>query len=184
MSLRLNPAVICFSSRIGAGKSSLATSLGEFLGWAHASFGDYVREVANIRRLGESREALQQIGEELVSSSLEPFTRAVLSRAAWQHGCTIDGIRHVQVLDLITKVVEPLPVFLIFIDIEENIRRQRLLNRRMTDAEINTADQHSTEMQVKTLLRERADLRVNGTKDIPELIDEIVAWLQSARPSF
>jgi len=179
MPVRLKPAVICFSSAIGGGKSTLGASISEFLGWPHTSFGDYVREIARDRGLGDSRETLQQIGEELVSTSLEPFTHAVLSRVAWPEGCIIDGLRHLQVLDMIKRIVAPLPVFLVFIDIEEKLRRQRLLARGMTEEEIDAADRHSTEIQVRTVLRDKADLRVDGKKDIEQLINEITVHLSA-----
>ena len=177
MSLRLKPGVICFSSFIGAGKSRLTVSLSEFLEWPHTSFGDYVRETARKRGAGESREILQQIGEELVSTSLEPFTRAVASRVAWREGCIFDGLRHVQVLDTIKNIVNPLPVFVVFIDVEEQIRRRRLLDRGMTEKEIDDADRHTTEIQVRTAIRDRADLRVNGNENIPQLVNDISTFL-------
>src|ERR1700675_4282407 len=107
MDVRLRPAFICFSSRMGAGKSTLATSLANFLGWPHTSFGDYVRSIADQRGAGQSREALQQIGDELVSKSLEPFSRAVVSRVTWQEGCIVDGVRHLQVLRTLRELVTP-----------------------------------------------------------------------------
>ena len=177
MPLRLKPAVICFSSLIGAGKSSLTVSLCEFLGWPHTSFGDYVRETARARGLGDSREILQQVGEELVTTSIEPFTRAVISQIAWQQGCTIDGLRHVQVLDMVKKIVTPLSVVVVFIEIEERVRRQRLFDRGMTEAEIDAADRHTTEAQVRTVIRENADLRVDGNKNTPQVVNEIMTRL-------
>ncbi len=178
MDVRLKPAVICFSSRIGAGKSTLATSLATSLGWPHTSFGDYVRGVADQRGTGQSREVLQQIGEELVSTNLEPFTRAVISRVAWQQGCVVDGIRHMQVLRTLKKIVSPLLTFLVFIDIDESVRRQRLRQRGMTEDEIDAADRHETEAQVRDLLKQQADIRLDGIRDVPELVHEIRSFME------
>jgi dephospho-CoA kinase len=182
MDVRLKPAVVCLSSRMGAGKSTLAISLADSLGWTHTSFGDYVRAVADQRGSGQSREALQQIGEDLVSNSLEPFTRAVISRVPWQRGCVIDGIRHLEVLATIKRIVSPLSVFLVFIDISEAIRKQRLRDRGMTDQQIDAADQHEIEAQVGTVITEQADLHVDGLSEIQPTVDQIRQFLEERAP--
>lgn len=178
MYVRLKPAVICFSSRIGAGKSTLSLSLANSLGWPHTSFGDYVRGVADQRDAGHSREVLQQIGEELVSTNLEPFTRAVISRVAWQQGCVVDGIRHMQVLHSLRKIVSPLQTFLVFIDLDESVRRQRLLDRGMTEQAIDAADQHETEAQVRSVIEAQAELHVNGFLEISGLVDQVRRFME------
>jgi cytidylate kinase len=177
MDVRLKPAVVCFSSRMGAGKSTLASSLATSLGWPHTSFGDHVRGVANQRGAGESREVLQQIGEELVSTNLEAFTRAVISRVAWEKGCVVEGIRHVQVLRALRTIASPLPIFLVFLDIDESVRRQRLRQRGMTNAEIDAADGHTTEAQVRETLKQEADIRLDGARDVPELVRDIRTFI-------
>ena len=163
---------------MGAGKSTLATSLANSLGWPHTGFGDYVRGVADQRGAGQSREVLQQIGEELVSTGLEPFTHGVISRVAWQQGCVVDGIRHVQVLRTLKTIVTPLSVFLVFIDIDESVRRQRLRQRGMTEQEIDAADRHETEAQVRHLLKRQAAICLDGTRDVPELVNEIRSFIE------
>lgn len=178
MDVRLKPAVICFSSPMGAGKSTLAISLANSLGWLHTSFGDYVRSVADQRGAGQSREVLQQIGEELISTSLESFTRAVVSRVPWQQGCVVDGVRHMEVLAAIKQIVIPLPVFLVFIDIPEAVRKQRLRDRGMTDQEIDSADHHEIEAQVRTVISEQADLHVDGLWEIQSTVNQIRQFLE------
>lgn len=178
MDVRLKPAVICFSSRIGAGKSTLSTSVANSLGWPHSSFGAYVRGVADKRGAGHSREVLQQIGEELVSTNLERFTRAVISGVAWQEGCVVDGIRHMRVLDTLKSIVSPLPTFLVFIGVDEPVRRQRLRERGLTEEEIDAADEHETEGQVRTVIEEQADLRVNGLLEIRALVDQVRRFVE------
>lgn len=178
MPIRLRPAIICFSSPIGAGKSTLATSLADSFDWPHTSFGDYVRRIARERDLQQSRDVLQRIGEELVSTSLEPFTRAVVSRVTWQQGCVIDGLRHMQVLRTIRQIVSPLPVFVVFIDVDEAVRRKRLRERGVSDHDIDAADQHETEAQVRTAIRKQADLHLNGQTEIPLLIKQIREFLE------
>lgn len=170
MDVRLKPAVICLSSRMGAGKSTLASSLASSLGWVHTSFGDYVREIAMQRGSEQSREVLQQIGEELISTNVQSFSQAVISQIDWQEGCVIDGIRHIQVLRTIKGIVRPLPTFLVFVDIDESVRRKRLRERGMTDRQIDDADRHSTEAQIGSVLKQQADILLDGSHDIAELL--------------
>jgi dephospho-CoA kinase len=170
MDVRLKPAVICFSSRMGAGKSTLANSLAGSLGWGHTSFGDYVREIARQRGSEQSREVLQQIGEELISTDVQAFSQAVISEVDWQKGCVVDGIRHIQVLQAIKVIVRPLPTFLVFVEVDESVRRKRLRERGMTDEQIDAADQHSTEAQIGGALKQQADIVLDGSRDISELV--------------
>jgi cytidylate kinase len=170
MDVRLKPAVICLSSPIGAGKSTLANSLASALGWGHVSFGNYIREIAKQRGLDQSREALQQIGEQLISQNVQSFSQAVITQIEWRNGCVIDGIRHSEVLEAIKNIVNPLPTFLVFVDIKESIRRKRLHERGMTNNQIDTADRHSTEAQVRGGLKHKADIVLDGSCDIPDLV--------------
>jgi len=178
MDVRLKPAVICLSSRMGAGKSTLANSLAGALGWAHTSFGDYVREIARQRGSDQSREALQQIGEELISTNVQSFSQAVISQLDWRNGCVIDGIRHRQVFQAIENIVNPLPTFLVFVDIDESVRRKRLHERGMTDDQIDAADRHSTEAQVRGTLKQHADIVLDGSRDIPDLVIAVRTFIQ------
>jgi dephospho-CoA kinase len=182
MDVRLRPAVICLSSRIGAGKSTLADSLASALGWTHTSFGGYVRQIAKQRGSDQSREALQRIGEELISTNVQSFSQAVISQIDWRNGCVIDGIRHNQVLQAIKNIVNPLPTFLVFVDIDESVRRKRLHERGMTDNQIDAADRHSTEAQVRSGLKQEADIVLDGSRDIPDLVMAVRTFIQGEHP--
>ena len=179
MDVRLKPVVICLSSRIGAGKSSLANSLATAVGWGHTSFGDYVREIAKQRGSDPSREVLQQIGEELISADVQSFSQAVISQTDWQRGCVIDGIRHIQAYQAIKKIVSPLPTYLVFVDIDESVRRKRLHERGMTDNQIDAADRHSTEAQVRGVLKQQADIVLEGSRDIPDLVMAVRTFIHA-----
>jgi adenylate kinase family enzyme len=182
MDVRLKPAVICFSSLMGAGKSTLAISLANSLGWPHTSFGGYVREIAQQRGSDQSREALQQIGEELISTNVQTFSQAVISQIDWRKGCVIDGIRHNQVLQAIKNIVNPLPTFLVFVNIDESVRRKRLHERGMTDNQIDAADGHSTETQVRARLKQEADIVLDGSRDIPDLVMAVRTLIHGKHP--
>jgi dephospho-CoA kinase len=175
----MNPCVIALSSRIGAGKSTIAKALSERLGWPRVSFGDYVRDVARSQGVQESRSTLQELGESLIQPDAAGFAKAVLSKVGFKSGAVVDGIRHLEILCALQKIAAPLSVHLIYVDIAEEMRIQRLTERGMTADEIAMADSHSTEMQVRESLREKAALYVRGDDDTWKTLDVIIGWLKS-----
>jgi dephospho-CoA kinase len=175
----MNPSVIALSSRIGAGKSTIARALAERLGWPRVSFGDYVREVARNQGMEESRTVLQEVGESLVKEDAAGFTRAVLSRVNFKSGAVVDGVRHMEILHALEGLAAPLAVYLIYVDTAETTRIQRLTERGMAADEIKVADSHSTEVQVRGVLRENAALQTCGGGNTSEAVDAIVGWLNS-----
>ena len=162
---------------MGAGKSTIARALSERFGIPRVSFGDYVREVARARNLQESRPALQELGESLVREDPDRFARAVLSKVDFTSGAVIDGIRHIEILEAITKVVFPLLIVLVYVECDEQIRIRRLVERGMKVEEIRAADRHSTEMQVAGPLRARAVLEVRGDSDAAQAVDKVSEWM-------
>lgn len=175
----MNPSVVALSSRIGAGKSTIARALSQRLDWPRVSFGDYVREFAQNQGIQESRTTLQEIGESLVQQDAAGFTRAVLSKVNFGSGAVVDGVRHMEVLHALQELVTPLPVSLIYVETDEQVRIQRLAQRGMTVDEIKTADSHSTEVQVRGALREIAVLHARGDGDTAKTVDMIQEWLRN-----
>jgi dephospho-CoA kinase len=175
----MNPSVIALSSRIGAGKSTIAKAVSERLGWPRVSFGDYVREIARNQGMQESRATLQELGESLVQNDAAGFTKAVLSKVNFRSGAVVDGVRHMEILHALQRLAAPLPVHLIYVDTAEEVRIQRLTERGMTAEEIKTADSHSTEVQVRGSLREKAALHTRGDGDTSKTADMIVGWLKN-----
>jgi dephospho-CoA kinase len=175
----MNPCVIALSSRIGAGKSTIARAVSGRLGWPRVSFGDYVRKAARNQWVQESRATLQEVGESLVKQDATGFAGAVLSKVNFKSGAVVDGVRHMEILHALQNLVAPLPVHLIYVETDEQARIQRLTERGMTADEIKAADSHSTEVQVRGALRENAALRVRGDGDTSGTVDIILEWLKN-----
>src|SRR6478609_5730788 len=100
--------VVCFSGRIGSGKTSVTDALSNALGWPKAGFGDYLRE--RIKREGgdsTSRQALQDLGQSLVDSDADGFCADVISSASFVPGgnLVLEGIRHVDIYRRIARLV-------------------------------------------------------------------------------
>ncbi len=157
------PIAAAFAGRIGTGKSSLSIALAADMHWKRASFGDFVRSIAEERGVVNSRHNLQEIGAELESSDAFAFCRDVLNFAGWISGepVVIDGIRHVRVLEIVRELIAPIPLLFVYLDGEEQSRKARLLRRDGVDgASFVDAESHSTERDVASRLPELADLRL------------------------
>jgi cytidylate kinase len=169
--------IIALSSSIGAGKSSVARALAEYFGIPRISCGDYVREVAQQRGIDTSRVGLQELGESLVEIDPRDFSRAVLARGNWKAGAVIDGVRHFEIYEALQQLAAPLPVLLVYVEVDEAVRLQRLAERGMSPEEINASGAHSTEVQVRDVLRDRAVLRLRGDRDTAETVGLLSEWL-------
>jgi dephospho-CoA kinase len=178
----MKPAILTFSGPIASGKSALSNKLAQTFHWSRVSFGDYVRSVADTRKMPKTREVLQAIGTELVASDLEKFCNSVLEQVSWQHGqpLIIDGIRHINVLKTLQKLVAPMELYLIFITIDEAVQANRLIERGPNELlALQALELDATEQQVGTYLRDKADFVVDGSRSIEEATQDVTGWLQS-----
>ena len=174
--------VLAFSGSIGSGKSTLSLSVAKALTWPYISFGNYVRTVALLRGLGESREVLQEVGESLIQEGWEQFCKSVLAQATWKPGepLVVDGIRHVEAVEMLRLLVVPSELLLIHITLNDLTRKTRLNKRSPADyAKMERIEDHSTEVQVKRRLPEIANLKVSGERSIDDIIHEILIWVQN-----
>jgi len=173
--------VIAFAGQIGSGKSTISIALAEALGLSRASFGDHVRSVAKQRGLTQDRKMLQIIGSELIKNGWGPFCKAVLSQAGWKRGDSIivDGIRHIEAIETLRQMTAPLKFVQIFISIEEEDRKSRLMSKGIMDKKGKSIiESHSTEAQVYSLHNE-ANLVLDGTQPISELVRQIIGFINS-----
>lgn len=177
-----NELVIGVIGKIASGKSSLARTLSSAYGCPYVSFGDEVRRVAGERNLPDSREILQAIGAELVATKPVEFCEAVLAQSSWTKSrcMIIDGIRHVQIVEILRRMVAPSGLRLVFVETPEDVRDERLARESVRNAEArHRIEQHSTEAQVDSILAQMADLVVDGTKPVDQLVTEIKNSLAS-----
>ena len=182
----MTPLVLAVAGSIGSGKSTLAHGVAAALDWPVLGFGDYVRQIAHQQGQEESRAVLQEIGAALVAAGEDGFCRAVLGAAGWAPGqsLVIEGVRHVEIVLALRRLVRPTPLKLVFVAVDEDIRQERLQTRALADAaQLPQIDQHSTEIQVKAALAPLADLVVDGTQLPGTLIKEIVSWAQQQTES-
>jgi dephospho-CoA kinase len=165
--------VIAFAGAKGSGKSAISHALAERLHVQRVGFGDYIRNEAQRRGLPNTTEALQALGELLISKGWEPFCTKVLAQAPWNRNedLIVDGIRHVQAIWTLRKITAPAELFLIFVNTDVTVRLARLETRDLVSkADLQKIEAHSTEADAKQELPERANLIIDGTRPLPELL--------------
>jgi len=175
--------VLAISGRIGAGKSSLAAELHKLLGWPRASFGEFVRAEANRRQLVESRENLQDLGAELITTLGWPEfcarTLAAVGLGANSVPCVVEGVRHVDALTALRDFFAPVPVYLVHVEVPDEQRAQRMASEGIDSRQAEGWAQHSTERDVAHALPAAADVRVATAGTVEEAVRVVSDWLES-----
>lgn len=173
--------VLGFAGGIKSGKSTLAEAVACDQGCACVSFGSYVRSIAREQDKGESREVLQQIGECLIDGGIPAFCNVVLGQAEWHRGqaLVIDGIRHVDIVTELRRVVQPYVFRLVYVSLDPAVRESRLRKTEVTSLEV--LEQHSTEIDVRAALPRIADLTLDGERRVDDLVADVRAWLVACR---
>src|SRR5262249_926088 len=119
--------VVCFSGRIGSGKTSVSRAVALQLRAAWTGFGEFMREAAVERGLDPGcRDVLQALGERLIAEQgVNWLCHEVIRRANWTPGqpLVIDGVRHIAVLDELRSQLSGHPLVLIHLDLVRNTQR-------------------------------------------------------------
>ncbi len=173
---------IAFAGKIGSGKTEITTALAKALDWPRASFGDYVRHMVRERGLEQTRENLQVVGTELLRQSPREFCRAVLLFSGWRPGANllIDGLRHSETVGILTVLVAPARLKIVFLAISEATSAQRLQHREgWNQGAIANVESHSSESQVSSVIRNLADVEINGERSVEQVKGEILEWIQN-----
>jgi shikimate kinase len=175
--------VLAFSGRIGSGKTSISREVAKSTGYKYASFGDHVRQVALYLDLDASRrEVLQDLGWFLARYP-EQLCRRVLQQADYQQGepLVIDGVRTVEVLEVLRSQVAPSRLLLVYVAADEDTLIDRARHEGRYPTNLHLLEQHPIEEQTLTTLPEKADIVVRNDDSYPikeavrEIIGRIVA---------
>lgn len=177
----LIPACLALVGRIGSGKTTLSVYLSAKIGWPALSLSAFLSSRLDQEGEPQSRKALQDLGMSWIRSDALGFCRAALTFAQWQphEGLIIDGIRDIILFDGFRTLMNPMPALLIFLDIDEEKRRDRLSRVRSLGTEQVLHDElHPIEQGVEALKR-NADLVLDGTRPPAELYAKITKKLSA-----
>lgn len=173
--------LLCFSGAIGSGKSSVSVAVAESLGWPRTAFGDYVR--AEVARTGGDptlRQALQDFGQARVDADAVGFCRDVLAYGGFISGVNfiIDGVRHLDIYSILTRLAEPTKARLIFL-VAEDVSRARRVEQRGDQGDLVSADQHRVEADLRDSLPQAANATVDASKPLATVVGECLEYARS-----
>ena len=105
------------------------------------------------------------------------FCCAVLDDAGWHPGesAVVEGIRHVRIWETLKSIVAPQPIYLVYLEAPEELRRARLQERGAQEANcLAKAEAHSTERDVIAELPRLANLVLSTEgKGVADLVRAI-----------
>lgn len=173
-------SAVAFSGRIKSGKTTVARRVATALSLPFASFGDFVRLEAESRGLDSTdRTILQGIGQEFVEAGLSKFCIKVLDAAEWKSGSplVVDGVRHVDVLHELRRLLSPVPIRLVYVHVDDAIQADRFASTDKTNCRA-AIENHSTESDVKTKLIAIADINLNTELSIDDAVAAVLEFLR------
>ena len=135
----------------GSGQDTLADSICRLLGYQKYSTGDILRNIAESRKLRETRTVLREIRKECDNKYGKSYipniiTNDILSRQ--KTDAVITGIRTVEEYEIFK---EKLDMKLIFVFADEDIRLQRMLNRK-SEKDASSLDELKEQMKIEKSL--------------------------------
>ena len=165
------PLVLALVGPIASGKTTIGVALANSLGVPFGSFGKIIRMIARSKGLPESRATLQRLGQELVNRDPTHLCSDVLTAAGWRPGMSavIEGLRHPSVLAALRRLTKPVPVRVVYVDVDLDTTFSRTSLSARTIAQYR-AD--PTEREVPDL-RATADFCVSGVSPVDQTVTEI-----------
>jgi cytidylate kinase len=176
--------IIAFSGSSQTGKTELGRRLAEYCHCKFVSFGDFVRQQARNRGIGDpSRADLQNLGQQLVQSDVVDFCRAVLETVQFSSGerLVVDGVRHIEALNAISTIAGCQPIKLIYLHASMKVRESRELDRNRQET-LDEIDAHPVESQTNHEIKQLADFVVDAGRDVEESFSLILKWLSHECP--
>lgn len=177
--------VVALAGAPASGKTTVAQTVAQAIGAARVGFGDLVRAEVRARGLSESRTEWQEVGSRMLTAlGTDGFVAATL-RAS---GLTVDdvpvvwdGVRHVEIADMLRDLYAPTPVVLAVLRPPEHERRGRVLREAGSVDQLQRWERHDTEQHLGELTR-RADI-VCRTAVIEDAVEAILRTARDASAS-
>ena len=122
---------------------------------------------------------LQNLGQTLVTRDPDQFCREVLAQAAFIPGSSLllDGIRHVDIQQRVTRLAVPSRTCLIHLAAEDEIVTKRLRERGGSEGEFRRAEAHEVEQDLVTSLPLIADAVINSGQPAAAVLAECIMVL-------
>ena len=166
--------LVCFSGKIGSGKTSVSRGVASALGCRQTSFSAYLKaQMAERGGNPECRRGLQDLGQSRVEDDMESFCRDVLVAGGFVVGedFVLDGVRHVGAIPYLIRIATPSEVRLIFLEAGADVRSARV-ERRSDSAgrDFERATSHVVEADMEADLPAAADAVFDGSLPLEETV--------------
>lgn len=166
---------ILIIGKICSGKSTLANDLSLWLNTPKCSFGRYLLNYAQENKLQTDRDALQALGDSLIRDDHSKFlSDVVIYSGSKSRKMIFEGVRHEAILQDIRKMSKN--SLSIFLDVKEEIRLQRFVNREKDIDEGHKANDdffryssHPVEQEVETL-KHQCDFIISSNKSYRDFL--------------
>ena len=167
--------LICLAGEIASGKTTLADALHAALpGSARLAFGDVVRRHTLAAGQEPTRRNLQDTGLRLIAGGWPAFVGDLLGGLDGDPAVLIvEGVRHREAADALAARLRPARHLLVYVEIDDARRGERLAGRSETNTELD----HAVERDVTTL-RETADLVVSTADPVDVLVTRVTGLLR------
>lgn len=179
--MNVQKTLFVFAGRTGSGKTSISKPFAESNGLPWTSFGNVVRgEAARLGLSTSEKRVLQGVGQELVVNEPERFCKLVFQSLRTKVGVVgvLDGLRHKRILERLIAGKGDDVIKLIFVDVDEKIRYERLrVNRGWSVEQCRVYDNDPTEWELDSQLRGLADLVVDNNQSVEASLSQINDWL-------
>jgi dephospho-CoA kinase len=180
----LSNVCVALVGKIGAGKSTLASYLSKDLNWKLLSISKFLEHLARNQGKEVRRESLQNLGLAMIKRNSLQFCKDALSFAGWtsSEGLVIDGLRDIVLFEGFKMLVNPMPSYLVYIQINENLRHLRLsLDRKTPIQNIFRFEEHPVEKGIETL-HKCADLVLENRDSSSDLANQLYVALKDRQP--
>lgn len=121
---------ILILGKICSGKSTLAKDFAKWMDCPIASFGSYLVKYSEQNGLQANREALQDLGEQMIGTDYKGFLSNVILHSAGistPNKLIFEGVRHKVIMDDIKARSKKF--FSIYLDVSEDVRIERYIKR-------------------------------------------------------
>ena len=131
---------ILIIGKICSGKSTLAKDFSRWLNFPIASFGGYLENYSLKNGLPTSREALQDLGTQMIEEDHASFLDNVILHSVKKPSKLLfEGVRHKAIFDDIKQRSDK--TFSIYLDVKEEVRIERFIKReKPMDVNANAVD--------------------------------------------
>lgn len=151
--IRLNTKV-CIADKIACGKSTITEAIALHTGFPRISFGNVLREYSEEQDLPQTREALQDLGQEILDEyGYEGFLEWTIEHSPninWNGPLLIDGLRHPVIYECILEMF--LSTILVYCNCNVQMQIDRIVARdRITKEEALKIISHPTEKYIQDI---------------------------------